>query len=136
MNILSYMKQLLITIAAVVLVGCSESQTTELPPEPPNISIHQAAEDGNIKAIKQHIAAGTDVNAKNDRSTWTPLYYAVLKGRKEIAELLITEGADVNAKNQDGETPLDYAIHPENFPDVAEKPPTSSANTAARRVKN
>ena len=97
------MKQLLITIAAVVLVGCGESQkmapapeskpvepVAEVPaqplppvdakadepvaeasqPEPPtakapDISIHQAAYDGNIEAVKQHLAAGTDVDAKD-----------------------------------------------------------------------
>jgi ankyrin repeat protein len=29
---------------------------------------------------------------------------------KEIAELLIANGADVNAKNVDGQTPLDVAV--------------------------
>ena len=37
-------------------------------PEPPtakapDISIHEAAEKGKIEAVKQHLAAGTDVNA-------------------------------------------------------------------------
>jgi ankyrin repeat protein len=31
-------------------------------------------------------------------------------GRKEVVELLIANGADVNAKNRNGDTPLDYAI--------------------------
>ena len=54
------MKHLLLTtIAAVVLAGCGESQ-------PPDISIHKAAHKGNIEAVKQHLAAGTDVNAKDD----------------------------------------------------------------------
>ena len=30
----------------------------------PSVDIHQAAKDGNIKAVKQHLAAGTDVNAQ------------------------------------------------------------------------
>jgi ankyrin repeat protein len=100
------MKHLLITtIAAVVLMGCGESQQSAPAPE---ISIHKAAEDGNIEAVKQHIAAGADVNAKDDWGK-TPLYVAALGGHKEIAELLIAEGADINAKDEDGHTPLHQA---------------------------
>jgi ankyrin repeat protein len=92
------MKHLLLTtIAAVVLVGCG-----------PSVDIHQAAAFGNIEAIKQHLAAGADVNAK--RSGWTPLCEAAINGHKEIAELLIANGADVNAKDDRGMTPLDWAI--------------------------
>ena len=35
---------------------------------------------------------------------------AAALGHKEIAELLIAKGADVNAKMEDGDTPLDWAI--------------------------
>ena len=34
--------------------------------EAPDISIHEAAINGNIEAVKQHLAAGSDVNAKQD----------------------------------------------------------------------
>ena len=95
------MKLLLTTIAAVLLVGCG--------PSAPDISIHSAAEDGNIEAVKQHLAAGTDVNAKGGVDGGTPLYDAAGKGHKEVAELLIAKDADVNAKNVDGCIPLDYA---------------------------
>jgi ankyrin repeat protein len=195
------MRQLLITIAAVVLVGCGESQQSapqtkpvepvaEVPAQPsspppeakpvtqaaeqelptakaPDISIHEAAEDGNIEAIKQHIAAGTDVNARDEwgetpldfvdglptrkkiyvllreneaKSSdeleielkdlaemkvlkkrlaagmdvnkkngvgYTSLHVAAQNGYLKSVELLIAEGADVNAKNGPwGETPL------------------------------
>ena len=170
------MKQLLITIAAVVLVGCGESQQSTSPEEKPIergegakarlITINNAVMLKQIAAVKQHIAAGTDVNAKL-RGRDTPLHIAVrhtdpsdledmmfqdedadgvsdlaemllgtdendpnskptneeaLKAEneweheksnkelsKEIIELLIAKGADVNAKRDDGETPLHQA---------------------------
>ena len=75
----------------------------------PDISIHSAAFKGNIEAVQQHLAAGTDVNTK-DGSGSTPLHTASTWGRKEIAELLIAKGADVNAKDEDGWTPLLNAV--------------------------
>ena len=71
------MKHILITtIAAVVLVGCGQSQPTKQPTaKAPDISIHEAAEEGNIEAVKQHLAAGTDVNAKIEGGG-TPLHIA------------------------------------------------------------
>ncbi len=120
--------QLIAIVAAVLVVGCG----------PPDISIHEAAGTGNIEAVKQHLAAGTDVNAKGkygatplhntaikeiaellipngaevnakDGNGWTPLHYAAGRGHRETAELLIAKGADVNAKGADGKTPLDSA---------------------------
>ena len=48
------MKQLITTIAAVVLVGCGK----------PDASLVQAAKDGNIEAAKKAINGGADVSAK------------------------------------------------------------------------
>ena len=150
------MKQILITIAALVLVGCGESQqstpASETKPEAatakaPDISIHQATKEGNIEAVKQHLAAGTDVNAKNisgqtplhcswtkevtelliakgadvhvkDKEGATPLHYA---HSKECVELLIAKGADVNAKRDDGRTPLDFAKRKPEIADLLRK---------------
>ena len=39
----------------------------------------------------------------------TPLHYAAIKGHKEVVELLIAAGADVNAKDIDEWTPLHRA---------------------------
>ncbi len=105
------MKHLLLTtIAAVVLVGCGKSQTSEPPTAKAlDISIHDAVKDENIEAVKQHLAAGTDMDAKNNNE-WTALDCAVFYDRSEIAELLIDAGADVNVKNGLGQTPLDCAM--------------------------
>ena len=104
------MKHLLITtIAAVLYVGCGTTQPTEpLAAKAPDMSIQDAALYGSIKAVKEHLAAGADVNAKEKGGT--PLHYAAGTGHKVIAVLLIAEGADVNAKSDSGSTPLDWAI--------------------------
>ena len=105
------MKHLLLTtIAAVVLVGCGESQPTEPPTaKAPDISIHEAAMRGNIEAVKQHLDAGANVNAM--RGGGTPLHLAASWGHKEVAELLIDNGADVNVKSGFGQTPLHWACN-------------------------
>ena len=134
------MKNLLITIAAVLLVGCG--------PSVPDISIHQAAEDGNIEAVKQHLAAGTDVNAKDKDNIFTPLDMADDKGtadllRKhggktaawldagesilaaasaghvEAIKKHLAAGADVNAKDDIGSTSLHWAVY-YNHKEIAE----------------
>ena len=113
--------QLIAIVAAVLVVGCATTQS----PEPPttkvqvrgsdregelDVPILAAAYNGNIEAVKQHLAAGTDVNVKGGFADGTPLHYAAANGHKEIAELLIEKGADLNAKDEDGGTPLDVAI--------------------------
>ena len=119
------MKQLLITIAAVVLVGCGESQQSATAPEAEpieplaeakktepakaDISLIEAAKAGNIEAVEQHLAAGSDVNAK-DNNELTPLHWAAREGRKEVAELLISKGAEVNIQDKSRNTPLTMAI--------------------------
>ena len=101
------MKNLLLTtIAAVVLVGCG----------PPPKDIWEASRQGDVEAVKQFIVAGEDVNEKDAEFGVTPLHYAAYYGEREVTELLIAKGADLNAKDEDAETPLDNAImrkHPE-----------------------
>ena len=44
-----------------------------------------------------------------DKFGWTPLHSAVFFENKENVELHITNGADVNVKDNLGKTPLDWA---------------------------
>ena len=56
-----------------------------------------------------HLAAGTDVDVENQWRA-TPLLKVPREGHKAISELLINNEADLNVKNVEGKTPLDYAI--------------------------
>ena len=103
--VLSYMYHFY-TSAFKELLKPSKPSTAEVL----GISIHDATRTGDIEVVKQHIAAGTDVNAKTALDKWTPLLLAAWYGHKEIADLFIANGADVNANGADGRTPLDWAI--------------------------
>jgi ankyrin repeat protein len=87
------MKHLLLTtIAAVVLVGCATTQSPEPPTaKAPDISIHEAAMQRNLEAVKQHIAAGTDVNAK-DVNGYTPLDWTIFNKDTKTVDLLRKHG--------------------------------------------
>ena len=87
------MKQLLIPITSVLLVGCGTS-------------LYEAAEEGKIEEVKQLLADGADVNAKTDSFLETPLHFAAENGQKEVAIILIDKGADVNAMAKWDRTPL------------------------------
>jgi ankyrin repeat protein len=116
-------KWVIAAVAGVVIVVLMLVIFNGSKPKAPAISIHDAAFDGNIEAVKQHLAAGTDINAKyqnnkTDESIYlkglgdegeTPLHPAAYGDNKNIVELLIAKGADVNAKNKDGWTPLHWA---------------------------
>jgi ankyrin repeat protein len=73
---------LLTTIAAVLVVGCGN-------PEADRALFAAAA--GNIEAVKQHLAAGADVNANNKFDS-TPLDWAITSKQTEIADLLRKHG--------------------------------------------
>ena len=122
---LTMKSQLIAIVAAVLVVGCGKSQQSAPSPEAepvksvaeaakpepptakaPDISIFDAALGGNIEVVKQHLAAGANVNVKDDNWGATPLHFAARNGHKDVAELLVVKGAALNTKDDDGRTPL------------------------------
>ena len=95
-------------VTAALLVGCGEAP----PPKPPDISLFEAAVAGNLDAVKQHIAAGTDLNLKDPNPVGnkdTALGMAAAFGKTDVAIALIEGGADLDTRNKDGSTPLHAA---------------------------
>lgn len=73
---------------------------------PPQIDLYTAVLKNDIKALKQHIAAKSDLNVKESFGGSTPLISATLFGKTEIAKLLIDAEANLNLQNNDGSTAL------------------------------
>jgi len=66
---------------------------------------------GDLEAVKHAIAQGADLNATNVIHGRTPLMVALTDGHREIAVLLVEKGANVNARDKGGMTPLIYAAY-------------------------
>jgi len=74
----------------------------------PSVSLHLAALQGNIEALRRHIEAGSNLNEKDAYGS-SPLIIAATFGRTEVARVLIEAGADLNITNNDGSTALHAA---------------------------
>lgn len=138
----------LITKGADIHVTTPEGQTL----------LHLAAIEGHKTTAELLIAKGTDVNAKDNRGA-TPLWYAEDSGHAETAALLrehgakkeapavslheaaangdieqvkalIAQGAEVNAKDENGQTPLLLALNRDHL-EVAELLVSSGADVDA-----
>ena len=136
------MKWLLVALvlAAIVLgIGLLRSRgtaaATVAPPNPappsaipPTTRLYDAAVAGDTDLVRRVLA--DDPASVNTGDAWgfTALHGVVGEEHHDIAALLIASGADVNARNDDGVTPL----HLVAWPDMAERLLDHGADIEAR----
>ena len=65
---------------------------------------------GNLPTVKTLIEAGANLHQKTkDSIGLTPIHLAAQSGKIEIVRFLVRSGAEVDAKDNLGKTPLKYA---------------------------
>ena len=102
----------LLTALAVLLVLS--------PPPAASQTIHEAVASGDAAAVRQFMESGADLNATDDNG-FTALHLAVRSRHKDVVEMLLTGGADIDlAHDQTGFTAVDIAFQVEGFRDTAE----------------
>jgi hypothetical protein len=74
-------------------------------------SLHEAAFNGKLEKAKALVKEHPElVNSQDSYASQTPLHLAVEYGHKDVAELLLANKADVEAKAHGGWTPLLNAV--------------------------
>ncbi len=71
--------------------------------------LHVAASNGQLRCMEILIAAGYDVDARDNHMA-TPLHLATHAGHEAAVSLLLRNGAPVSARDRDGMTPDDIAL--------------------------
>jgi ankyrin repeat protein len=84
--------------------------------------LHLSVERGALETVKLLVSKGADIQAKGNvnfglfrsysNRGCTPLHVAASAGQLQVAEFLITQKAAVNEKDDNGATPLHYAVFP------------------------
>jgi ankyrin repeat protein len=103
----TYMKILSKLIAALALIAwvlCSA-------PTVQAGEIHQAAQKGNLKKVEAYLLENPELlNVGDLQEGRTPLHWAALGGSAEVASFLISKGAQIQARDKDGQTPIHLVI--------------------------
>ena len=63
-----------------------------------------------LKDVQLYLDSGGDVDRRDEKMNWSLLHYAAEDCNPEIIRLLATRGANVNARDKDGWTPLHWAV--------------------------
>jgi ankyrin repeat protein len=69
--------------------------------------IHSAVAGGDVEIVRDLLASGADVHARE--SGFTPLHGAAAEGNAEMVRLLLAYAADPEARSDTGKTPADMA---------------------------
>ena len=96
-------------IAGLFCATIIVAQEPDPKPATPGDDIWTAARKGDLTALQQHIDAGIDIEVRDEEHKSTPLHHAAYFGQLETVKWLVEKGAGMNARNNDGSTPLDAA---------------------------
>jgi ankyrin repeat protein len=99
-----------LAVCSVLPLGCGAS--SEIRNDPlfqDTDNVYKAAEDGDLQRVLQFMDQGNWDHSVTDFNGVLPLCAAAKGGNVDIIYAMVSDGADVNARDNHGKSPLDYA---------------------------
>ena len=72
-------------------------------------ALHYCAENQNLNCVSQIIGSDPSLIHKQDEEGYTPLHLAVISGNSVIVRYLLSQGADVNAVDNEKHSAVHWA---------------------------
>lgn len=85
-----------------------EEGSAVVPPGPAEEALRVAAVEGHLSVVKHLLGEGAEINGQ-DIIGRTALHHAIMHLQKEVMELLVHKGADIEVKENKGLTPIGLA---------------------------
>ncbi|EFA08022.2 ankyrin repeat domain-containing protein 40 isoform X2 [Tribolium castaneum] len=77
--------------------------------------LREAACIGDIEAVLALLSQNLDINAKNSVNGWTALHWAAKRGNSQVADILLSHGANPKIQNLKGEDPSQAPLDDAKF---------------------
>jgi ankyrin repeat protein len=90
-------------VMAAAGVGSTDADTR-------GIYITEDVQQRSIESLKLLLAAGADINVKENQRGLTPLHEAARWGWNDVVRFLVDHGANLEARDNRGMTPIDSAM--------------------------
>jgi len=81
-----------------------------------NLADCSLEESGYVDVVGRLLSLGCDPNWQNPENGWSVLHTCVERRQRELADLLLQHGANVNCQDHEGATPLHFAVTDDRRP--------------------
>lgn len=95
-------------VGLAVCLGC-EDDSPKFYPVTKYFSIHDAAANGDLEAVKNMLGQGTDID-ETDQGGMTALHNAAFQGHFDVVKFLVRNKADMDLQDSRERTALHYVV--------------------------